>query len=112
MHYMLGLAKDVSTNPSERLSFLAKLFQVDQHPQSGMWMMFVAIFILSAIVYNLGFARKLKLWQNVIIYIMLFIGCIMLTFLCVFLPIGESLIIAALVLGIYRYRLHRDRTAK
>ncbi|RXK18862.1 YlaH-like family protein [Macrococcus sp. DPC7161] len=109
MNLILLMSKGVSVNPSERLSFLPKLFQVDKHPETGMWFLFIAIFILSAIVYNLGFARKLKLWQNVIIYIMLFIGCILLTFLAVFLPVGESLIIAAIVLGLYRYRLHRER---
>lgn len=109
---MLGLSKGVSTNPSERLSFLAKLFQVDTHPQQGMWMLLIAIFILSAIVYHLGFARKLKLWQNIVIYILLFFGCILLTFLAVFLPVGESLILAAIVFGLYRLRLHNERQQK
>lgn len=108
--WLLALTKDVSTDPSKRLSFLPKLLQVDKHPETGMWLLFIAIFILSAVVYNLGFARKLKLWQNIIIYLLLFLGCILLTFLAIFLPVGESLIIAAVVLGLYRYRLHRERS--
>ncbi len=109
MNFVLAMAKGVSVNPNERMSFLAKLFQVDKHPDTGMWYLLIAIFILSAIVYNLGFARKLKLWQNVVIYILLFLGCIILNFLAVFLPVGESLMIAAIVLGLYRYRLHKER---
>ncbi|GGA97802.1 hypothetical protein ERX37_04290 [Macrococcus hajekii] len=106
---MLGLSKGVSTDPSERLSFLAKLFRVDTNPEQGMWMLLFAIFILSVIVYKLGFARKLKLWQNIVIYVLLFLGCILLTFLAVFLPVGESLILAAIVFGLYRLRLHKER---
>lgn len=107
---MLFVAKNVSIDPSERLSFFGKLFKVDENPELGMWLLLLTIFVLSAIVYNLGFARKIKLWQNIIIYILLFIGCLLLTFLAVFLPVGESLIIAAIVLGLYRYRLHKERT--
>ena len=106
MNFLIG---NVSVDPEQRMSFLAKLFAVDKNPDGGMWYLLIAIFILSAIVYNLGFVRKIKPWQNVVIYIMLFIGCIILTFLAVFLPIGESLIIAAIVLGLYRYRLHKER---
>ncbi|MDT3995534.1 YlaH-like family protein, partial [Mammaliicoccus fleurettii] len=50
--------------------------------------------------------------QNIIIYILLFLGCLLLTFLAVFLPVGESLIIAAIVLGLYRYRLHKERRSQ
>lgn len=109
MNFLIG---NVSTDPEQRMSFLAKLFAVDKNPEAGMWYLLIAIFILSAIVYNLGFARKLKPWQNVVIYIMLFLGCIILNFLAVFLPVGESLIIAAIVLGLYRYRLHKERNQK
>ena len=59
---------------------------------------------MSAIVYKLGFAKKLRLLQNLVIYIFLFIGCLVLTFLAFFLPIVEGLIVAALILIIYRVR--------
>lgn len=109
---MLGTLGNVSTVPSERMSLIPKLLQVDKNPELGMWLLLIVIFILSAIVYNLGFARKIKLWQNVVIYIMLFIGCLILTFLAVFLPVAESLIIAAIILGLYRFRLHRERSVR
>ncbi|GEK32680.1 YlaH-like family protein [Kurthia sibirica] len=68
------------------------------------------IFVLSAIVYHLGFARSnLKLWQNIIIYIFLFLGCIILTFLSFFLPMVEVLVITVLFLLVYKLRLKRDK---
>jgi hypothetical protein len=66
-------------------------------------------FLLSALVYKLGFAKKLPLWQNVIIYVFLFLGCIMLTFFAFFLPIVEGLIVAALILIVYKTRLWREK---
>lgn len=67
-------------------------------------LLFAVVFILSAIVYKLGFARKIKFWQNVVVYSFLFLGCIILTFFAIFLPIVEGLIVAALILIIYRVR--------
>ena len=67
-------------------------------------LLFAVVFILSAIVYKLGFARKIKFWQNVVVYSFLFLGCIVLTFFAIFLPIVEGLIVAALILIIYRLR--------
>ncbi|KPN97385.1 YlaH-like family protein [Lysinibacillus sp. ZYM-1] len=69
---------------------------------------FFSVFILSAIVYQLGFARKLNLKQNFVVYVCLFIGCIFLTFFALSLPMMEGLIVAALFLGIYKIRLTRE----
>jgi len=71
---------------------------------SAGYVLLALIFLLSALVYKLGFARKLKLLQTLIIYTFLFVGCIVLTFLAFFLPIVEGLIVAALILIIYRVR--------
>lgn len=71
---------------------------------------YVTNFILAAITYKLGFARKLPLLKSVFVYIMLAIGTIILTiFSLVRFPITEVLIIMVVVLGIYRFRLHRER---
>lgn len=91
------------------MSFFAKLYHVDENPEIGMWLLYGTIFILSALVYNLGFARKLPLIKNAVIYIVLAIGCTVLTFFAVFLPVGEGLVAAAIVLGIYRLRLHQAK---
>lgn len=68
------------------------------------YVLFATVFIMSAIVYKLGFAKKLKPLQSLVIYIFLFLGCLVLTFLAFFLPIVEGLIVAALILIIYRVR--------
>ncbi|WP_445682995.1 YlaH-like family protein [Solibacillus sp. FSL K6-4121] len=70
---------------------------------------FILVFLMSAIVYKLGFAKKLTLGRNIVIYAFLFIGCIILTFLALFLPMIEGLIVAALILIVYKSRLWREK---
>ncbi|AQQ55116.1 YlaH-like family protein [Planococcus lenghuensis] len=67
------------------------------------------IFVLSAIVYKLGFAKKLGFWQNAIIGVFLLLGGLILTFLAVFLPVVEGLLIAMLILVLYKVRLWREK---
>ena len=73
------------------------------------FVLLLVIYALSAIVFKLGFAKALPLWQNIIIYIMLFLGCIILTFFAFFLPIVEGLLVAALILIVYKSRLWREK---
>ncbi len=87
-----------------RLTFFASLYQVDKNPELGMWLLYLTICLLSIIVYKLGFARKLPLLKSLIVYTFLILGCTILSFLGVFLPIAEGLIVAALILIIYRVR--------
>ncbi|WP_404900591.1 YlaH-like family protein [Priestia filamentosa] len=94
---------------SERLQFFAKLFKVDENPEAGMWLLYFTILLLAVVVYNLGFARKLPIIKNVIIYALLAFGCTILTFFGVFLPVAEGLLIAAIVLGVYKVRLHQAK---
>ncbi|WP_438316778.1 YlaH-like family protein [Sporosarcina sp. FA9] len=68
------------------------------------YVLLAVVFLLSALVFKLGFARKLRPLQTVAIYAFLFLGCLILTFLGFFLPIVEGLIVAALILIIYRAR--------
>lgn len=70
---------------------------------------FVIVFLLSAIVFKLGFARELPLMKNIIIYAFLFLGCVMLTFFAFFLPMVEGLMVAALILIVYKSRMWRDK---
>lgn len=90
---------------SERLSFFAALFRVDENPTGGMWMLYLTIIALSIVVFKLGFAQKLPLGKTILIYLFLILGCTILTFLGVFLPIAEGLVAAALILIIYKIRL-------
>ena len=61
------------------------------------------------LVYKLGFAKKLRVGQNLVIYIFLLLGCLMLTFLAFFLPVVEALLVAALILIIYKIRLRIEK---
>ena len=98
-------------NVQGRLTFFGRLYGLDTNPEKGMWYLLITIFVLCAIVYHLGFAKKLKLWQHIIIYFFMFIGVIFLTFFGAFYPVAECLIVIALVLAGYRYRLHKERKA-
>ena len=94
---------------SERLSFFAALFKVDTNPDSGMWFLYLTIVMLSIVVYKLGFAKKLPLGKSLVLYLFLFLGSTVLTFLGVFLPITEGLVVAALILIIYKIRLQQQK---
>ncbi|WP_100330783.1 YlaH-like family protein [Bacillus xiapuensis] len=65
----------------------------------------IVIIVLSILVYNLGFAKKLSLGKNIVVYISLVIGSLFLLILSYKLPVVESLFVAALVLGVYKFRL-------
>lgn len=71
--------------------------------------LFAAIFLLSALVYKLGFARKLSFGKNAAITLFLAAGGLGLTFLAFFLPVVEGLLIAALILVLYKIRLWREK---
>ena len=63
------------------------------------------IVVLTAIIYELGFARKLPLLKKAAIYLLLAIGCIPLTILKVLgLPMIEAMLFAAALLIIVRFR--------
>lgn len=94
---------------NDRLSFFAALYKVGEQPKVGMWLLYLTIVVLSIVVYKLGFAKKLSLGKSVIIYLFLAIGCTFLTFLGVFLPVAEGLVVAALILIIYKIRLHQSK---
>jgi YlaH-like protein len=92
---------------SERLSFFAALYKVNENSDLGMWLLYLTILFLSILVFKLGFAQKLPLLKSVIIYLFLVFGCSFLTFLGIFLPITEGLVVASLILIIYKIRLYR-----
>ncbi|MBF8417701.1 YlaH-like family protein [Heyndrickxia coagulans] len=92
-----------------QLSFFAALYKVDENPEPGMWLLYLTIVVLSVIVYRLGFARKLPVLKSAVIYVLLLMGCTLLTFFAIFLPVGESLCLAAMVLGAYKIRLYQHK---
>jgi hypothetical protein len=96
-------------NVAERLSFFAALYKVTEQPKLGMWLLYLTILALSIVVYKLGFAKKLPLGKSIVIYIFLSVGCTIFTFFGIFLPIAEGLVVAAIILILYKIRLHQSK---
>jgi hypothetical protein len=90
---------------SPSLRFFIELTDV----KTAVWLQYLYIVILSAIVYKLGFAKKLPLLKNIVIYLCLFIGCFIMLILSYALPIAEGLAGAALLLILYKIRLHQSK---
>ncbi|MDV2582273.1 YlaH-like family protein [Alkalibacillus haloalkaliphilus] len=89
---------------------IEKYFLVDIGGTTGFWLLFLTIAVFAVITYKLGFAKQLPVLKSLIVYILLVIGCFLLMLFAILsLPIVEVLIIISLVLGIYRFRLHRER---
>ena len=110
----LVLLATVSTNENDyvmnRMSGITRyLYENLPNYDVAGYATFILVFLLSALVYKLGFAKKLSIGKNAIIYIFLFVGCIVLTFLALFLPMIEGLIISALILLVYKSRLWREK---
>jgi hypothetical protein len=96
-------------NVTERLSFFAALYKVSEQPKVGMWLLYLTIVALSIVVYQLGFARQLPLGKSIVIYLFLILGCTIMTFFGIFLPVAEGLLVAALILIIYKIRLRQSK---
>lgn len=77
--------------------------------ETGVLLQYVFIVILTVIVYRLGFAKKLPLLKNIVIYTSLCIGCLIMLFFSYALPIAEGLGVAALILIVYKIRLHQSK---
>lgn len=84
--------------------FTDLLFQDGEMSLQAFILLYVVILILSAIVYKLGFARKLPILKTIIVYICLAIGAFPLAVLGIALPFVEALLIATVILGIMRWR--------
>ncbi|RSL30457.1 hypothetical protein D7Z54_25945 [Salibacterium salarium] len=93
----------------DQLSWMAGVLNVHENPITGFWLLYAVVVVMCIIVYNLGFARKLPLLKNVVVYAAMFIGAILLTIFAIGMVVVESLIAAAIVLGIYKIRLRRHK---
>ena len=105
-----SVSTDETTKVYDRMSGITRyIYENMPNYDAAGYVVFILVFILSAIVFKLGFARELPLLKNIIIYIFLFVGCIMLTFFALFLPMIEGLIVAALILIVYKSRMWREK---
>lgn len=77
------------------------------------WTFYFLNLIFGITAYKFGFARELPLLKSILVYIMLALGMFIITiFSLARLPMTETLVIISLVLGIYRYRLYKDRQSR
>ncbi|MFC7372026.1 YlaH-like family protein [Fictibacillus iocasae] len=93
----------------ENSSSIALLLGIDKDPTTGFWLLYALIVLLCIIVYKLGFAKKLPVLKSLFIYILLLVGCFPLAILGIGLPVAEGLIVSAIFLGAYRYRLYKSK---
>ena len=96
-------------NVAEHFYFFGALYKLDQNPEVGTKLLYLTILGLSILVYKLGFAQKLPLLKSIIIYLFLILGSTILTAFGVFFPIAEGLVFAAIILIIYKIRLHQQK---
>lgn len=104
-----SVSTDETTRAYDKMSGITRyIYENMPSYESAGYVVFILVFILSAIVFKLGFARELPLLKNIVIYTFLLVGCIMLTFFALFLPMVEGLIVAALILIVYKSRRWRE----
>ncbi|SEH70456.1 YlaH-like protein [Halobacillus karajensis] len=101
--FFRGFGSEVNLNDESEVSMLFRSFML----------LYLTTVILAILTFKLGFARKLPLMKTIVVYGVLIIGTFVLTLILgLNLPIPESLFVAALILGIYRLRLHKERGAR
>ncbi|GIN57514.1 YlaH-like family protein [Lederbergia ruris] len=109
--YLLG-SVNADQIAIERFSPTLKFYYtLTNNPTATNWLLWMTITALAILVYKLGFAKKLPILKSLIIYLFLIVGCLFLTFLAIFLPITEGLMVAAAILIIYKIRLRREKKA-
>ncbi|GAB2543259.1 YlaH-like family protein [Gracilibacillus alcaliphilus] len=98
--FMKGLGGEVDVADASQMGMLIR----------GFLFLYITIVVLAILAYKFGFAKKLPPLKSFIIYLLLIIGTFFLTLLFgLNLPLAESLFIIAIVMGIYRLRLHQER---
>ncbi|PWU68990.1 YlaH-like family protein [Gracilibacillus dipsosauri] len=98
--FMRDLGTEVNMANDEEMGLLIR----------GFFFLYLTVVVFAIIAYKFGFAKKLSPLKSLIIYILLFIGMFFLTLIFgLNLPLAESLFIIAIVMGVYRLRLHQER---
>ncbi|WP_332693842.1 YlaH-like family protein [Halalkalibacter lacteus] len=95
----------------EALTWMMRL--TAENPWYG-FLTYLVVVLLTIIVFNLGFARELPILKKVIVYVVLIIGSFVMWFLefAFGAPIIAVLFISGIILGMYRFRLHKHRKEK
>ncbi len=111
MLYLADDAKDLERAYEKMTGISRLIYENAPNFDAGGLILYVVVLLLSAFVYKLGFARKIKWWQNVIVYLSLALGCLILMFLAIYLPVVEGLLVTAAILILYKIRRLRDDKA-
>jgi YlaH-like protein len=101
--------QEIMKATGEDSSSMALLLGIENDPVRAFLLLYIIITVLSIIVFKLGFAKKLPPLKTALIYLFLIIGCMPLAFFGIGLPVAEGLIVAALILIIYKVRLYRSK---
>lgn len=104
--------QEIMKATGEDSSSMALLLGIENDPVRAFLLLYLIITLLSIIVFKLGFAKKLPPLKSAVIYLFLIIGCMPLAFFGIGLPVAEGLIVAALILIIYKLRLHQSKKEK
>jgi hypothetical protein len=88
------------------------LFVDDKMSLGAFIILYVITLVLLAVVYNLGFAKRLPILKAVVVYLVLAIGALPIAFLGIALPLVEALMIAVVMLAIVRYRMKQTDAKK
>lgn len=104
--------QEIMKATGEDSSSMALLLGIENDPVRAFLLLYLIITLLSIIVFKLGFAKKLPPLKSAVIYLFLIIGCMPLAFFGIGLPVAEGLIVAALILIIYKVRLHQSKKEK
>ncbi|WP_163530327.1 YlaH-like family protein [Halobacillus ihumii] len=101
--FFRGLGSEVNLNNEAEVAVLFRSF----------FLLYLTVVVLAIVTFKLGFARKLPLAKSIVVYAVLVVGTFILTLILgLNLPIAESLMVAALILGTYRVRLHKERSGR
>ncbi|WP_079529710.1 YlaH-like family protein [Halobacillus hunanensis] len=101
--FFRGLGSEVNLNNESEVAVLFRSF----------FLLYLTVVVLAIVTFKLGFARKLPLAKSIVVYAVLVVGTFILTLILgLNLPIAESLMVAALILGTYRVRLHKERSGR
>ncbi len=104
--------QEIMKATGEDSSSMALLLGIENDPVRAFLLLYLIITVLSIIVFKLGFAKKLPPLKAIVIYLFLIIGCLPLAFFGIGLPVAEGLMVAALILIIYKVRLHQSKKEK
>ncbi|MRH41899.1 hypothetical protein GH741_04325 [Aquibacillus halophilus] len=101
--FMQGLGGEINLNNDNEV---AQLIQ-------GFFLLYLTIVLFTILAYKFGFAKKLPPLKSAVVYLILIVGMFFITIIFgLNLPVAESIFVIALVLGAYRFRLHRERSAQ